>query len=156
MLRLKISLLSLSLLALACGGGESTPSGEAPDVSTQGSEAAAPAAPKPAAQATAPTGAPTAAAPSAAPDPQAVSCLDLVSRSRFQEAIAPCTAAVAANPHDAELKAALDKAKAQAAGVANAKAAAGATAQGAANEAVDAAKSKADSATQSAADKLKY
>lgn len=147
MTRIALSLFGIALLALACGRGETPTTTEGPAVSTKGPAAAAPAAP-------AAPSAPQAAAPSAAaPDPQAVSCLDLVSKGRFQEAIAPCTAALRTAPNDPELQAALAKAKSQAAQMAEAPSAAANAATGAAS---DAAKSKVDEAAKGVTDKLQY
>lgn len=145
MIRLTVSLFSIVLLALACGSGDSTSEGGAPPVSAQAEQAAAP---------SAPGGAPAAA--SAEPDPQALGCLDLVSKERFQQAIAPCTAALRADPANAELKAALDRAQSATKSVADAQGAADAVAQGAADAAADSAKSHMDDATKSATDKMRY
>ena len=132
MIRLTVSLLSVALLALTCGSGDSTSGGDTQPVSAQADQAAAP---------PAPGGAP--AAKSAELDPQALSCLDLVAKGRFQQAIDPCMAAVKANPANTELESALDQAQS-------------ATKSMAQDAAADAANSQLDDATKNAADKLRY
>lgn len=134
MIRLTVSLLSIALLALACGSGDSTSDGGAPAVSAKPGQAAAPPAPSK-----------EPAAASAQPDPQALGCLDLVAKGRFEQAIAPCEAALKASPANAELKAALDKAKAATKAMADA-----------GDAAADAAKAEMDEATKKATDKLRY
>jgi len=136
MIRLTVSIASMAVLLLACGSGDSTSGAGAPPVSAAGTDAAAP---EP------PAGAP-AAAVDEAPDPQAISCLDLVAKGRFQQAIAPCVAAVKANPADAQLKAALTKAQTQTKALADAGQAA----------AADGAEAAAGDAVKGATDKLQY
>lgn len=141
MIRLSIRIGTVAVLALACGSGESTPGGDTPPVSASGTQAAAlPAPPHPDS---------AAAEANNEPDPQALGCLDLVSKGRFQAAIAPCLAAVKANPADRELSAALSKAQGQAKAMADAGAAAADASKAAGEAAVG-------DAMKGATDKLGY
>jgi hypothetical protein len=102
----------LALIALlACGG----PSGESSD------QPAAPRQPEGTASDTA-TGTGTADAPQV--DPQVASCLDLVARGRFQEALPACLAALKIAPDDPEVQAATQRARAESAKLADAEGAA--------------------------------
>ena len=127
MIRLAVTLFAISLLALACGGGDSS-SGDSAPVSAQGSQTGTPSAP----------GSDPAAAPSAALDPEAAGCLDLVAKGRFQQAIAPCTAALRAQPANQEVKDALARAQSEV------------------SDASGAAKAQADASAQGVTDKLSY
>jgi hypothetical protein len=139
MIRLTVSISFVAALLLACGSGDSTSGGGTAPVSAAGTQAAA----------KTPAAAPSAAA-NEEPDPQAISCLDLVAKGRFQQAIAPCVAAVKANPADAELKAALTEAQSQAKALADAGQAA------AADGAEAAGRDAAGNAAKGATDKLEY
>lgn len=73
--------------------------------------------------------------PSAAPDPKVASCLGSVREGKFAEAIPICTEAIGADPDNAEVRAALDKAKSQVASADAARQAAEGAASGAAGDA---------------------
>lgn len=72
---------------------------------------------------------------SEAADGQAASCLELVSNGQFQQAVPVCVDALAANPANAQVRDALEKARAGVANLAAAPGAAAAQAQGAAADA---------------------
>jgi hypothetical protein len=57
-------------------------------------------------------------------DPQVASCLDLVARGRFQEALPACLAALKIAPDDPEVQAATQRARAESAKLADAEGAA--------------------------------
>jgi hypothetical protein len=105
-LGVSFSVVVLMLALMACSPSErpAAPEGAtAPPVSSQGMGAAPPpAAPQPAA-----------VEPEPMADPQAESCLALVRQARFQEALPVCTAALQNNPADAQVRGALDQAKAE-------------------------------------------
>jgi hypothetical protein len=78
---------------------------------------------------------PVAAASGGATDPEKQICLDLVRQAEFEQALEVCLAALQNSPADAELTAALDKAKAETVKLAAAEAAARAAATAAADSA---------------------
>lgn len=120
---LRIIAISLLLMAIGCSQGDPAPAVSAsPDAAT---ESATPATPTP-------ENAATESTDSAA---SVQGCLDLVSRARFAEAIAPCTRAVEQAPENQEVSAALETAKSEAAAASQQ---AAATATSAAQEAADA------------------
>jgi hypothetical protein len=123
---LRIIAIALLLFSFGCSQGDETPPvSAAPDT---GTEAATPPTPTPAKE-TAKSAAMETTTETAAETPASVQgCLDLVAAGRFAEAVPPCTLAVQQAPGNAEVQAALDKAKAGAAS-ATQQAAADATSQ---------------------------
>ncbi len=122
---LRIIAISLLLMAIGCSQGDQTPAVSAPlDAATESATAATP------------TPENTAESSDAAASVQG--CLDLVSQSRFAEAIAPCTLAIEQAPENQEVAAALETAKSEAA----------AASQQAAVDATSAAQKAADAQTE--------
>ncbi|HTO69223.1 MAG TPA: hypothetical protein VMR31_05125 [Myxococcota bacterium] len=125
--------IAFAILGLsACGQKESGSSGpmDAPTPSSGGGAAPAESA------APAPATPPVGAADSGAANPDSASCLDLVAVGSFEKAVPVCTAAVANEPANDQLKSALETAKSKVAEMAGS---AGGAAAGAASEAEDAA-----------------
>jgi hypothetical protein len=104
MIRLALTIFVLALLA--CGGSDTAQT----DTATS---AAAPEA----AEAATPSGA-EAAAPAAPANPQAASCLALVSQAKFSDAVPVCMAALKIDPDNAAVQGALHTAKAESASTA--------------------------------------
>ena len=101
--------LMISLFALiACGGedtAQTTGPGETPPAAAAGERAVAPEAPE----------------PPAMPHPQVESCLDLIRQAAFERALSVCLAALAVDPDNEEVKAAVEKARSEAAKLAAAR-----------------------------------
>jgi hypothetical protein len=118
----RLAVIFFAFAVLACGGQEAgTGDTEAPPVSTEGGAA--------------PGETPT---PTVSVDPQVASCLDLVRRAQFQQALPVCLAALDAEPDNQEVSAALDKARSESAKVADAQQAAEGAAAGGASSLDDA------------------
>lgn len=145
----------------ACGGQETSPSADA-DVASQPSAAEAPtrtAAPSArvpsggaegsAATGTAATG--TAATGAASTSPIVASCLDLVSRQQWTQAVPACTRALGMDPNNNEVQQALETAKTRVASGTAAAAAKMAEGQGAATDAATSAAAAKKSAEDTAA-----
>jgi len=122
-MRLALTIIVLALLA--CGGSDTAQTGGTDAAATAETAGAdAPAAPPVAA---APEGSEP-ATPEPPANPQAQSCLDLVSQANFQQAIPVCMAALRIDPDNATVQEALSTAKAESA-TAAADAAAGSAAE---------------------------
>ena len=128
---------------LACGGSDSSQTGDAsgvpPAEATMDDTAAVPPVPEPAVP-----------APAATVDPKVQSCLDLIGQSQFQQALPVCLAALNVDPNNQQVQDAVSKARTETAKLAAAEAAGSAAAEGAAEEAT----SKLGEATGGMADKL--
>jgi hypothetical protein len=109
MMRLALTIFVLALLA--CGGSDTAKTG---DADAEKTAAAAPAADTAAPVAASPSGT-GAAAPEAPANPQAESCLSLVSQAKFQEALPVCMAALRIDPDNEAVQTALATAKAESA-----------------------------------------
>ena len=108
-MRLALTIFVLALLA--CGGSDTAKTG---DADAEKTAAAAPAADTAAPVAASPSGT-GAAAPEAPANPQAESCLSLVSQAKFQEALPVCMAALRIDPDNEAVQTALATAKAESA-----------------------------------------
>jgi hypothetical protein len=112
----------ISLFALiACGGedtGQTTGPGGAPLAPAAGERAGVPDAPE----------------PPAMPHPQVQSCLDLIRQAAFERALPVCLAALSVDPDNEEVKAAVAKARSEAAKLAAAEEAAEGAAEDAASK----------------------
>jgi hypothetical protein len=131
MVRLAIVMSVFALLA--CGGSETSQTGDAGDAAPMGAaveEKAAPEMEKPA----------------AVVNPKAQSCLDLISQEEWQQALVVCLAALKIDPDNQELQDAVKTARTEGAKFA-AQEAAGAAAEGAAEGAAEDATSKLGEAT---------
>ena len=161
---LRITCIFVLFALVGCGGGEpigtDAGAGAAPEPQTgapagdSGESTPAVSAPAPAATEAA-TGAAleaaTEAAPAAAAAPPVVqSCLDLVAQTQYAQAVPVCLEAQIIDPTNARVQAALDKAKAEAAGLDAASAAAAAKADAAVGEATGAAEGAIDDAAGAA------
>ena len=138
----KIAVTILAVAMLACGGSDTAPTGEtgdAPPVSATGGGSAG-----------APEAAPPPAPTAAAVHPQVESCLDLVRKAQFQEALPVCLAALDFEPDNQEVRDAVEQARTEAAKRAAGAAAAGTGAEDAAAEAA----SQVEGLTGDAAGKL--
>jgi hypothetical protein len=138
---LRLVAIALFLVALACGGQESsqTMDDEAGAVGAAAEEAASAEA--------------EGTGQAEAEHPSVQGCLDLVMAGKFAEAIPPCTEAARHAPGNEKVTEALNKAKTGAAEAA-AEAAAAKAAEGAAAEASEAAAGGLEGATEGLADKL--
>jgi hypothetical protein len=132
MLRLAIVLSVFALLA--CGGSETSQTGDAGEALPVEETVDVIAIPEPAVTV----------------DPKVQSCLDLVRRVRFQQALVVCLAALEIDPDNQQVQDAVATARAETAKLAAAQAAGAATAEGAAEEAT----SQLGEATGGMADKL--
>ena len=124
---MRLALMIVILALVACGGSDTAKTDTA-KTAVETPKAAGGDAPAKAPVAAAPAGEPAAPEPAANPDAQ--SCLDLVSQAKFQEALPVCMAALRIDPENAAVQEALSTAKAE-----SASAAAGAAVGGAAGDA---------------------
>jgi hypothetical protein len=133
MVRLAIVMSVFALLA--CGASETSETGDAGDAATAGAAVEEKAA------------APEMEEPAAVVNPKAQSCLDLIARAEFQQALTVCLAALKIDPDNQELQDAVNTARTETAKLAAAQEAAGAAAEGAAEGAAEEATSKLGEAT---------
>jgi hypothetical protein len=130
----------ISVFALvACGGSDTSQTGDAPPVDAAAEEAVVPAVPEPAAP-----------EPAATVAPEVQSCLDLIRESEFQQALPVCVAALDIDPDNQQVKDAVAIAGTETAKLVAAEQAGGAAAEGTAEEAT----SKLEEATGGMADEV--
>jgi len=113
---MRLALTFFVLVLLACGGSDTAQTGDADAAKTAAATPETAAADEPSTPPVA--AAPSGAEPAAVEPPvnlKAVSCLALVSQTKFQEALPVCTAALQIDPDNTAVQAALDTAKGESA-----------------------------------------